>query len=76
MITHLLDSHKGWKEKIIKLKSPRGFGVSLEWRLVDDIQNRFLEVMKANAAIFFKLKKLSFPETLVKNEMVVGKHWP
>ena len=32
--------------------------------------------MKAKAAIFFKLRKLSFSETLVKNETVMRKHWP
>ena len=54
-MTHLFDNHKGWKGKVIKLKSPMGFKVSLEWRLVDDSQNKLLEMMEDEATIFSKI---------------------
>ena len=54
-MTYLSDSHKGWKGKIIKLKSSSDFGVSLEWRLVDSSQNKFFEAMEAETMIFSKV---------------------
>ena len=74
-MTHLSNSHNFWKGKIIKLKLSSGFGVSLEWRLADGSQNRFLEATKAKAMIFSKVRKLSFSGHLVKDESVVRKHW-
>ena len=54
-MTQIFDSHKGWKRKIIKLKSLRDFGVSLEWRLADDSQNSLLEATEAEVAAFAKI---------------------
>ena len=65
-MTYLSDSHKGWKGKIIKLKSLGGFRVSLEWRLGDGSQNRFFEATKVVAAVFSKVRELSFSRNLVR----------
>ena len=73
-MTQLPNSHKGWKGKVIKLKSPGGFGVSLEWRLTDNSQNKLSKVMEVEAIVFTKIRRLSFSRELVKNEAVVGKH--
>ena len=54
-MTDLLDSHKVWKGKIIRIRSMGGFGLSLVWRLVDRSQNRFAEATEAEATFFTKV---------------------
>ena len=44
MVTDLRDSHKGWKEKFIRIKSMGGFGVFLKWQVVDGSPNVVFEV--------------------------------
>ena len=75
LVTHLSDSHKDWKGKIIKLKSPCGFGMSLEWRLADGSQHRFLKVMEVEVMVFSKVRELSFSKNFVNDELVIRKHW-
>ena len=70
LLINLLDSHKGWKGKIIRLKLSGGFRVSLEWKSTDKSQNRFFEAMEAEVALFTIVRKLSFSGNLVKNQVV------
>ena len=54
-MTNLPNSHKGWKGKIIRIKSLGGFRVFLEWRLVDGSRNKFVEATKSEATFFTKV---------------------
>ena len=35
LVINLPNSHKGRKKKFIRLRAPSGFGVCLDWRMVD-----------------------------------------
>ena len=59
-MTHILDSHKGWKGKFIRLKSTGGFELPLKWELVDWSSNMFFEEIEAEQDLFNKVWAMSF----------------
>ena len=74
-MTHLPNSHKGWEGKFIRLKSSSGFEVPLKWELVDGNQNRLSEATEDEHVLFTKVRAMSFSGKLVKDQVVVKKHW-
>ena len=67
LVTHLPDSHKGWKGKLIRLKFLGGFGVPLKWELADRSLNRFFEATKVKHDFFNKVWAMFFLGMLVKD---------
>ena len=76
LIIDLLDSHKGWKKKFIKLRALEGFGVRLDWQVANGVPNKVFEVTKAEQKIFNQIRIQQFLRNLVKDQQEVMELWP
>ena len=77
-MTGLSDTNKGWKPLFVRITSPTGFGVDLQWRVAKAGGNKAPTLILVEQKGYSKIldNESDFPWTLVQDRDEVEKYWP
>ena len=76
-MTGLPDTNKGWKPLFLRITSPIGFRVDLQWRVVKAGGNNAPTLTLVEQEDYLKIldNESDFPYTLVQDRNEVEKYW-
>ena len=78
IVTGLPDTNKGWKPLFLRIVSPIGFGVDLQWRVAKAGGNKMPALTLLESKHYSQIfdSENGFPWTLVQDRDEVERYWP